>query len=141
MTSLFGGGDSLDNPLAGSLNPLQADDLSLDVEYGKTFAHQGRQQGGAGQQPDRLYHRDRGRSPAQRLSAWCAARRWLTLNTGDELGAHCRSGASDDIATDNTVASTRIANARITYSGTGSFADASQPGWLDRFFMSPLWPF
>ena len=48
---------------------------------------------------------------------------------------------ADDIATDNTVASTRIANARITYSGTGSFADASQPGWLDRFFMSPMWPF
>ncbi|WP_238570074.1 hypothetical protein, partial [Pseudomonas aeruginosa] len=20
-------------------------------------------------------------------------------------------------------------------------ADASQPGWLDRFFLSPLWPF
>ena len=45
------------------------------------------------------------------------------------------------IATDNTVPSTRIADARITYSGTGSFADASQPGWLDRFFVSPLWPF
>ena len=30
---------------------------------------------------------------------------------------------------------------RITYSGTGSFADASQPGWFDRFFLSPLFPF
>jgi hypothetical protein len=48
---------------------------------------------------------------------------------------------ADDIATDNTVSSTRVADARITYSGTGSFADASQPGWLDRFFLSPLWPF
>jgi flagellar L-ring protein precursor FlgH len=48
---------------------------------------------------------------------------------------------ADDIATDNTVPSTRVADARITYSGTGSFADASQPGWLDRFFISPLWPF
>ena len=35
------------------------------------------------------------------------------------------------IGTDNTVPSTRIADARITYSGTGSFADASQPGWFD----------
>lgn len=48
---------------------------------------------------------------------------------------------ADDISTDNTVPSTRIADARITYSGTGAFADASQPGWLDRFFMSPMWPF
>jgi len=39
------------------------------------------------------------------------------------------------------VSSTRIADARITYSGTGAFANASQPGWLDRFFLSPLWPF
>jgi len=39
------------------------------------------------------------------------------------------------------VASTRIADARITYSGTGAFADASQPGWLSRFFLSPMWPF
>ena len=51
------------------------------------------------------------------------------------------SRSADDIATDNTVPSTRVADARITYSGTGSFADASQPGWLDRFFLSPLWPF
>jgi len=48
---------------------------------------------------------------------------------------------ADDIATDNTVSSTRVADARITYSGTGAFADASQPGWLSQFFGSPLMPF
>src|SRR5690606_17452888 len=31
VTSLFGGGVSLANPLQGSLNPLQADDLTLGV--------------------------------------------------------------------------------------------------------------
>lgn len=67
--------------------------------------------------------------------------KWMTLNTGDELVRIAGLIRSDDIATDNTVPSTRIADARITYSGTGSFADASQPGWLDRFFVSPLWPF
>ena len=67
--------------------------------------------------------------------------KWMTLNTGDELVGISGLVRADDIATDNTVASTRIADARITYSGTGAFADASQPGWLSRFFVSPLWPF
>ena len=65
----------------------------------------------------------------------------MTLNTGDELVRIAGLVRADDIATDNTVSSTRVADARITYSGTGSFADASQPGWFDRFFLSPLFPF
>ena len=67
--------------------------------------------------------------------------KWMTLNTGDELVRIAGMVRADDIATDNTVPSTRVADARITYSGTGSFADASQPGWFDRFFLSPLFPF
>lgn len=67
--------------------------------------------------------------------------KWMTLNTGDELVRIAGLVRSDDIATDNTVSSTRIADARITYSGTGAFADASQPGWMSRFFLSPMWPF
>lgn len=67
--------------------------------------------------------------------------KWLTLNTGDELIRISGLVRPDDISTDNTVSSTRIADARITYSGTGAFANASQPGWLSRFFMSPAWPF
>ena len=67
--------------------------------------------------------------------------KWLTLNTGDELIRIQGLVRADDIAQDNTVPSTRVADARITYSGTGAFANASQPGWLSRFFLSPLWPF
>jgi len=67
--------------------------------------------------------------------------KWMTLNTGDELVRIAGLVRADDIATDNTVSSTRVADARITYSGTGAFADASQPGWFDRFFLSPLFPF
>jgi flagellar L-ring protein precursor FlgH len=67
--------------------------------------------------------------------------KWLTLNSGDELVRIAGLVRADDIATDNTVSSTRVADARITYSGTGAFADASQPGWFDRFFLSPLFPF
>ncbi|MCU1716475.1 flagellar basal body L-ring protein FlgH [Pseudomonas sp. 5P_3.1_Bac2] len=67
--------------------------------------------------------------------------KWLTLNTGDELVRISGLVRADDISTDNTVSSTRVADARITYSGTGAFADSTQPGWMSRFFMSPLWPF
>jgi len=67
--------------------------------------------------------------------------KWMTLNTGDELVRIAGLVRADDISTDNTVSSTRVADARITYSGTGAFADASQPGWFDRFFLSPLFPF
>ena len=67
--------------------------------------------------------------------------KWMTLNTGNELVRIAGLVRADDISTDNTVPSTRVADARITYSGTGAFADASQPGWFDRFFLSPLFPF
>ncbi|HDZ57764.1 MAG TPA: flagellar basal body L-ring protein FlgH [Pseudomonas xinjiangensis] len=67
--------------------------------------------------------------------------KWITLNNGDELIRISGLVRSDDISTDNTVPSTRVADARIAYSGTGAFANASQPGWLSQFFLSPLWPF
>ncbi|WOD10197.1 flagellar basal body L-ring protein FlgH [Pseudomonas sp. NyZ704] len=67
--------------------------------------------------------------------------KWITLNNGNELIRISGLVRSDDVATDNTVPSTRVADARIAYSGTGAFANASQPGWLSQFFLSPLWPF
>jgi len=39
------------------------------------------------------------------------------------------------------VPSTKLADARITYSGTGSFANSNEMGWLSKFFTGPLWPF
>lgn len=46
-----------------------------------------------------------------------------------------------DIQPDNTVLSTLVANAEIDYGGSGLLADASEPGWLSRFFNSRWWPF
>lgn len=45
-----------------------------------------------------------------------------------------------DITVDNTVPSTRVAHAQITYGGKGALVDASNHGWLDRFFLK-WWPF
>ncbi|WP_317931639.1 flagellar basal body L-ring protein FlgH [Halioxenophilus sp. WMMB6] len=67
--------------------------------------------------------------------------KWLTLNRGDEFIRLSGIVRPQDIATDNTIASTRIANARISYSGTGELAESNRMGWLSRFFNSALWPF
>ncbi|CAH0534130.1 Flagellar L-ring protein [Vibrio stylophorae] len=60
--------------------------------------------------------------------------KWLTLNTGEEYIRLSGTIRPDDIAHDNTVASTRISNARIQYSGTGDRQDTQEQGWLARFF-------
>ncbi|WP_233201180.1 flagellar basal body L-ring protein FlgH [Chromobacterium alticapitis] len=65
----------------------------------------------------------------------------LTLNQGEETLKLAGYVRIEDIDTDNRVSSLRIANARIGYSGSGALADANNPGWLMKFFVSPLMPF
>ncbi|AWB67951.1 flagellar basal body L-ring protein FlgH [Saccharobesus litoralis] len=67
--------------------------------------------------------------------------KWLTLNTGKEYVRMTGILRPADISSSNTVASNRVANARIEYSGTGSFADANKQGWLSKFFYSDWFPF
>lgn len=67
--------------------------------------------------------------------------KWLTLNQGDEYIRISGLIRPQDIGPDNTVESTRMADARISYSGTGATHDSNVMGWLARFFISPLWPF
>ena len=64
----------------------------------------------------------------------------LTLNRGDENINITGIIRCADIGPDNRVLSTRVADARITYSGKGEIARASRQGWLNRFF-SMLSPF
>lgn len=67
--------------------------------------------------------------------------KWLTLNTGNEYVRLTGTLRPEDISSDNTIASTRVANARIEYSGTGEFANANKQGWLSKFFYSDWFPF
>lgn len=65
----------------------------------------------------------------------------MTLNRGDEFIRVSGLVRPDDIGPDNTVVSTKIANAHISYSGEGEFADSQKMGWLTQFFNGPIWPF
>lgn len=64
----------------------------------------------------------------------------VTLNRGDENVQFSGLVRTADIGVDNRVPSTRVADARIRYTGKGEIARASQQGWLQRFF-SRISPF
>ena len=67
-------------------------------------------------------------------------RKQVRINRGDEFIHVSGIVRVADIGPDNRIPSTRIADARIGYSGKGEIARASRQGWLQRFF-SMLSPF
>lgn len=66
--------------------------------------------------------------------------KWLQLNHGAEFIRISGYVRKEDIAPDNSIPSTRVADVRIAYSGTGTLADANEPGLLSKFFVSRWWP-
>ena len=58
----------------------------------------------------------------------------VTLNRGDEYVQIRGIVRPIDIDPTNRVLSTRVADARIAYTGKGDVARASRQGWLSRFF-------
>ena len=56
----------------------------------------------------------------------------LTLNNGKEYIRVSGIVRPEDISAGNTVPSNRLADAQISYTGAGSIADSSKPGWLSR---------
>ena len=65
----------------------------------------------------------------------------LNLNQGNEYIKISGIVRPIDITTDNSVVSTRVADATIIYNGDGATADANRMGWLSRFFVSAVFPF
>jgi len=65
----------------------------------------------------------------------------LTLNQGEEVVQISGVIRPDDILGDNSVRSSQVADAKITYAGNGVLADANTVSWLGRFFLSPIFPF
>jgi len=66
--------------------------------------------------------------------------KWLQLNRGKEYIRLTGILRQEDVAPDNTVASSKLADVRIGYSGTGEFAQANNMGWLGKFFNGSWWP-
>lgn len=58
----------------------------------------------------------------------------LLLSQGHEWVQFSGIVRLSDISTDNRIASNRVADARIEYSGNGSVSRASREGWLSKFF-------
>jgi len=67
--------------------------------------------------------------------------KWIKINQGNEYIRIRGIVRPADITPENTVASTRVADAWISYGGNGALAEANSGGWLARFFASPIFPF
>lgn len=67
--------------------------------------------------------------------------KWISINQGDEYVRLRGIVRPEDVTTLNTVNSTQVADARISYGANGAVAEANSVGWLSRFFMTPIWPF
>lgn len=67
--------------------------------------------------------------------------KWVTINRGSEFIRLTGQIRPEDISSENQINSTKIANARITYSGTGDVANSSIAGWMSKFFNSKWFPF
>ena len=67
-------------------------------------------------------------------------RRQVTVNAEDQYLILTGIIRPDDIATDNTILSQYIADAKIVYAGKGVVDDKMRPGWLTRL-VDWVWPF
>jgi flagellar L-ring protein precursor FlgH len=67
--------------------------------------------------------------------------KWIAINQGREFVRVQGIVRPIDIAPDNTVSSSRVADASISYGSQGVLASANSKGWLARFFDSKWLPF
>ena len=67
--------------------------------------------------------------------------KWLTLSEGDEYIRIMGLIRPQDITPQNTVMSSKVANARIKFGGRGNLNNATKEGWFGRMTNSPWWPF
>jgi len=66
--------------------------------------------------------------------------KWIRINQANEHIQIQGIVRPADIGPDNTISSSRVADAQIAYRGRGSLAQANAQGWLTRFFQSAAFP-
>jgi flagellar L-ring protein precursor FlgH len=128
-------GASFGNPLLAESKNNYATTISGEREAGR------RRRQRPEQQPDRQCLRCRSR----RLSQWQSGHS-RRKNADPQPGRRSRANLRRysprrHVGADNTILSSQVADAKITYAGNGALADANTVSWLGRFFLSPLWPF
>ncbi|MBT8147665.1 MAG: flagellar basal body L-ring protein FlgH [Gammaproteobacteria bacterium] len=67
--------------------------------------------------------------------------KWIRINQANEYVKLQGVVRPIDIGTSNTLYSTQVADARITYAGRGSNSQSNTPGWATKIIFSPFWPF
>lgn len=65
----------------------------------------------------------------------------VSINQGDEFIRFSGIVRPIDVSPNNTIFSTQVANAEVTYGGSGIINEVNKKGWLARFFDSPFMPF
>ena len=129
-------GSKLDSNGGFSITPPSVGPLSFDPNIAK--ASGGRNFGGTGSA-------DQTNALSGELSVTVAevypngtmlvqGQKRVTLSRGDEVVAIKGIVRTADVDANNRVPSTRVADARISYTGKGDVARASRQGWLSRFF-------
>lgn len=66
--------------------------------------------------------------------------KWVKINQGEEYVRLSGIVRPQDIKGDNSITSDRVANARISYGGTGQVNNTNAQGWLARIMWGPLFP-
>lgn len=66
--------------------------------------------------------------------------KWVKINQGEEYVRLSGIVRPQDIKGDNSLTSDRVANARISYGGTGQVNNTNAQGWLARIMWGPLFP-
>lgn len=67
--------------------------------------------------------------------------KWIRINQSNEYIKLEGVVRPKDIDTFNTLYSTQVADARISYAGKGTNSQSNGPGWASRILFSPIWPF
>jgi flagellar L-ring protein precursor FlgH len=65
--------------------------------------------------------------------------KWIRINQANEFVRLKGVVRQVDIDTNNTLLSTQVADARISYGGTGT--SGNSPGWAAKVLFSSIWPF
>lgn len=119
---------SITPPAAG---PLAIDPAALNISAGGSFKGQGNASQASSLQGDVTVTIAQVRANG---TALIRGEKLMTFSQGDEWIQLSGIIRLSDIDADNRIASTRIADAKIVYAGSGAIQKSGRPGWLSRFF-------